>query len=444
MELKSAPSITIVIEREGAMKLRPSIQLLGILLVMLLVAACAAPIAPQTPGAAAPAARSTISVYIESDTNISDWWSSAVKPAFESAHPEYELNIVHTGAGGGGNGPIADRAFAALETGDDPGVDFFETWNVLQPIGALEAGLWQEITPENVPSITNVVNSAMRSSTGYDVPYRGSQVLLAYNGDRLLDILKDQGKVGDDVTEVPDEYIPSTWPELMDWICEFPGEFIYPRPDTTGAGRNFVVRAVMEANDLNPDRFSVTAFREQFGSEELTAEQIAEINDQYFSGTWEMLNEIEPCLHDNGLYPSGAAATTRMLTDELAVMIPIWSDQALQAITLGIMPENIGFIQLSDLPMVGGYASAAIPTNAPNLEGALVLADFMLSPEMQESVVRVIGGFPAVGWETLPEELREDFNDVITDEVPSFGGPWLPAMYDGWYSFVAPDVERGN
>jgi putative spermidine/putrescine transport system substrate-binding protein len=126
------------------------------------------------------------------------------------------------------------------------------------------------------------------------------------------------------------------------------------------------------------------------------------------------------------------------------VMIPIWSDQALQAKTLGLMPDDIRFIQLSDLPMVGGYASSAIPSNATNLDGALALANFMLSSDMQESVVRVIGGFPAVSWDTLPAELREDFNDVITDNVPSFGGPWIPPMYDGWYSFVAPDVSRGN
>jgi putative spermidine/putrescine transport system substrate-binding protein len=425
---------------------RRSIQYLAILLSLLLVVACAAPVAPQTTGggAAAPAAPSTINVYIDSDTNIADWWTNSVKPAFESAHPEYVLNIVHTGAGGGGNGPIADRALAALETGNEPGVDYFETWNPLQPIGAMDAGLWLEITTDNVPNLGNVIQSALSSSTGYDVPYRGSQVLLAYNAERLMNILKEQGKVAADATDLPDEYVPGTWDELTAWICEFPGEFIYPRPDTTGAGRNFVTRAVMEANDLITDRFTVTAFAEQFGSGELTADQIAEINEEYYAAAWDILNEIEPCLHDNGAYPSGAAATTRLLTDELAVMIPIWSDQALQAKTLGLMPDDIRFIQLSDLPMVGGYASSAIPSNATNLDGALALANFMLSSDMQESVVRVIGGFPAVSWDTLPAELREDFNDVITDNVPSFGGPWIPPMYDGWYSFVAPDVSRGN
>ncbi|MEZ4732306.1 MAG: extracellular solute-binding protein [Caldilineaceae bacterium] len=364
---------------------------------------------------------------------------------FEAAHPEYELVVVHTGgSGGSGNGPIADRAYAALQTNDDPDVDYFETWNVLQPVGALDAGLWQELNGETVPNMANVIEPALRSSTGYDLPYRGSQVLLAYNEERLLNLLKEQGNVAADAEEVPAEFVPSTWPELMAWVCAFPGEFIYPRPDTTGAGRNFVTRAVMESNNLDPNIFTVDAYTEQYGTDELTPEQITAINDTYYATTWEMLNNIEPRLYDNAAYPSGAAATTRLLADELVTLIPIWSDQALQAKNAGLLPERIRFIQLEDLPMVGGYASSAIPANASNLQGALVLADFLLTPEVQESVVRDIGGFPALSWDQLPTELQEDFNDVITDDVPSFGSPWVPPMYDGWYATVAPDVERGN
>jgi len=384
-----------------------------------------------------------VDVVIGSDTNIYDWFSNIVKPAFEAAHPEYQLNLVHTGAsGGGGNGPIADRAFAALQTGDDPQVSYFEQWNVLQPIGALDAGLWLEITPDVVPNIANITGAAAAASTGFDVPYRGSQVILAYNAGRLLDLLKEKGLVAADATDVPAEYVPSTFPELMAWACEFPGEFIYPRPDTTGAGREFMTRAIFQANDLQTDLFTTQAFAEQYGTAELTPEQIEEINATYYAGAWDMLNEVEPCLYEGGAYPAGAAAENRLLQDEVVTMISIWSDQALQAQNLGMLPEDTRFIQLEDLPMVGGYAPSAIPTNATSLEGAEALANFLLSPEMQESVVRDIGGFPAVSWDSLPPELQADFNDVIATNVPSFSGVWLPAAYEGWYTIVAPDIER--
>ncbi len=417
-----------------------TINLTGILLLALVaITACALP----TPGGAEMEAEiSTLDVYIGSDTNISDWWSNSIKPAFEATHPGYELNIIHTGSGGGGNGPIADRALAALQTGNDPGADYFEAFNPLQPIGAMEAGLWQAITEENVPNLAHVIPSARQSSNGFDVPYRGSQVLLAYNAERLLQILKDQGKVSADVTTVPAEFVPSTWPELMDWICAFPGEFIYPRPDTTGAGREFVTRAVFQMNNLEPEIFSTQAYAAQYGAAELTTEQMADINDTYFAGAWDVLNAIEPCLYDEGAYPSGSSAETRLLVDNLVTMITIWSDQALQAKSLGLLPERTQFIQLEDLPMVGGYAASTIPTNANDLEGALLLANFLLSTEMQESVIREIGGFPAIRWDLLPSELQEDFNDVITDTVPSFSSAWRAAMFDGWYTYVAPDVER--
>lgn len=387
--------------------------------------------------------RTVVDVYIGSDTNIFDWYANSIKPMFEAANPNYELNLVHTGAeGAGGNGPIADRVYAAFQTGDDPQASFFETWNVQQPIGAFEDGLWLEITEENVPNLANLSAPVAASGTGFDIPYRGSQVILAYNENRLIDILVERGDLEEGVTEVPAEFVPSTWPELMDWICEFPGEFTYPRPDTTGAGRNFVTRAIFQANDLNQDIFTVDAYVERFGAEELTQEDIQAINDEFYAGAWDMLNEIEPCLFDGGAYPAGAAAETRLLTDEVITMITIWSDQALQAQSLGLLPEGTRFIQLEDLPMVGGYAASAIPVNATNLDGALALANYLLSSEAQESVVREIGGFPAVSWDTLPSELQADFNDVITEDVPSFGGVWVGPAIEGWYANVAPEIER--
>lgn len=388
---------------------------------------------------------SVVDVVIGSDTNIFDWYSNSVKPAFEAAHPEFELNLIHTGAQGAtGNGPIADRAYAALQTGDDPQVSYFETWNVQQPIGALEDGLWLEITEENVPNLANLSDTVAAGRAPQEIPYRGSQVLLAYNADRFLEILIERESLDDGTTvdDIPQQLIPSTWPELMAWVCEYPGEFIYPRPDTTGAGREFVSRAVFQANNLETGLFTVEAFAEQFGTEELTEEQIAEINATYYQGAWDQLNEIEPCLYDNAAYPAGSAAETNLLVNEVITMITIWSDQALQARSLGQLPPNTRFIQLEDLPMVGGYASSAIPANATNVEGALALANFLLSTEMQESVVRTIGGFPAVSWDTLPAELQDDFTDVITDDVPSFAGVWVGPMYEGWYNTVASDLER--
>ena len=358
-------------------------------------------------------AQETLDVYTNSDTNISDWWTNTVAPAFEAAHPEYRLNVVITGGGGAGNDPIAQRALAALQTGGDPQVDLFESQDPFSPVGAVQAGLWEEFSAQDVSSYDNIVDAA--KITPYSLPYRGSQVLLAY-----------------DSTKVPEDEVPHTWPELTAWIEAHPGEFIYGRPDRGGSGRNFVVRAIHEANGQNPELFKVDNFS-------------AEAVKKDFAGAWKILNDLAPNLYDNAAYPAGNTPTLQLLAQGAVSMIPAWSDQALQAISLGALPDTIKLVQLEDLPFVGGYAASTIPTNAAHLDGALVLTDFLLTPEIQTSVVQDIGGFPAIRWELLSTDLQQEFTDVVTDEVPVFpGGEWEAAMNDGWYSNVAPNVDRDS
>lgn len=358
-------------------------------------------------------AQETLDVYTNSDTNISDWWTNTVAPAFEAAHPEYRLNVVITGGGGAGNDPIAQRALAALQTSGDPQVDLFESQDPFSPVGAIEAGLWEEFSAQNVPSYGDILDAA--KVTPYSLPYRGSQVLLAY-----------------DSTKVPEDEVPHTWPELVAWIEAHPGEFIYGRPDRGGSGRNFVVRAIHEANGRNPDLFEVDNFSPETAKETL-------------AGAWEILNDLAPSLYDNAAYPAGNTPTLQLLAQGAVSMIPAWSDQALQAISLGALPDTIKLVQLEDLPFVGGYAASTIPRNAAHLDGALTLAEFLLTPEIQTSVVQDIGGFPAIRWELLSQDLQQEFTNVVTDEVPVFpGGEWEAAMNDGWYSSVAPNVDRDS
>ncbi len=47
------------------------------------------------------AAAGTIDWYTSSDTNILDFWSNTIKPAFEAANPGLKLNLVDAGDGAG-------------------------------------------------------------------------------------------------------------------------------------------------------------------------------------------------------------------------------------------------------------------------------------------------------------------------------------------------------
>ena len=87
-----------------------------------------------------------------------------------------------------------------------------------------EAGLsnWSKINP-------------LAIDTDYSMPYRGSQVLLAY-----------------DTAKLDPADAPKTFADLIAWIKANPGQFIYNRPDKGGSGGNFVRRAIYEVNGKDP------------------------------------------------------------------------------------------------------------------------------------------------------------------------------------------------
>jgi putative spermidine/putrescine transport system substrate-binding protein len=125
-------------------------------------------------------------------------------------------------------------------------------------------------------------------------------------------------------------------------------------------------------------------------------------------------------------------------------MITAWSDMALQGIAQGVLPPATKLVQLTDLGFCGGYAWSSIPATGTHQDGALKLADFLLTPEIQAKMIADFGAFPGIEWKHLPPELAEKYKDIIATSVPSFpGGAWTAALNDGWYANVATALARG-
>jgi len=356
--------------------------------------------------------KTVLNVFIDGDTNISDWWLKTIIPAFTKANPQYAV-IVSVTRGAGGNDLIAQRALAALQTNSDPQVDYFEEYETFNHPDLEQAGLFLELNEQNVPNSKNIIKAAQRSK--YDIAYRGSQVLLAYNSDK-----------------VPEAEVPQTFADLLAWIKAHPGEFVYCRPDKGGSGGNFVVRAIYEANGKDPSMFNADKYDQ------------ATVQKQ-MDKAWALLRDIHPAIYDNGSYPAGNTPVLKLLANESVSMASVWSDQAIQALAQGTLPANIKLTQLKDLPFPGGYAYGSIPKNSRHVEGALLLANFLLSPEMQTSVVKDIGGFPSVSWDVLPKELQSQFTSVITDTVPLWpGGKFDTDRNKGWYEQVATNIDPNS
>ena len=71
-------------------------------------------------------AEGTIDWYTSSDSNILDFWTNTVKPAFEAANPGIGLNLVDAGDGAGIIA-VGERAIADKQTGTDPQAAFFDS-----------------------------------------------------------------------------------------------------------------------------------------------------------------------------------------------------------------------------------------------------------------------------------------------------------------------------
>jgi putative spermidine/putrescine transport system substrate-binding protein len=351
----------------------------------------------------------TLQVFIDGDTNISDWWNNILKPAFEAANPGRTFNVTITRGVADGNGTIAERALAALQTKSDPQVDYFEQIEPQAVAGSVEAGLWLEMTEANVPNLKLINPAAVEAPI--QLPYRGSQVLIAY----------DSAKVTNP---------PKTFADLVAWAKANPGRFTYGRPDKGGSGSNFVIRAIHEGNGQDPAAFTAENF------EPAKAEEMLQKG-------WAILKDLHPFTFGEGTYPAGNTPALQLLAQGAVDMIPAWSDQALQALKQGVLPETVKLVQLQDLALCGGFAYSAIPSNATDVEGALALANFLLTPETQTSVVREIGGFPGLSWDNLPADLKAEYIDVIPLQIPTFpSGDWQTAKNDGWYRYVATNITR--
>jgi putative spermidine/putrescine transport system substrate-binding protein len=357
-------------------------------------------------------AEGVVDIYFSSDQNVIDFWTNVVKPKFEAANAGVTLNLVD-GGDSAGVSTIADRALAALAANADPQADLLEGFDSRITTDGIAKGLYVDMEQAGLSNYSKL------NPLGFDIPtnmpYRGSQVLLAY-----------------DTTKLDPANVPKTWPDLVAWIKANPGQFIYNRPNKGGSGGNFVRRAIYEANGNDPTKFTIDNYTQETG-------------DAMLNPAWDILLDLAPSLFDGGAYTSGNTQSIQMLSQSAVTMIPAWSDQTLSAISQGALPETTGLVQLQDLGLPGGFTKLAVLSNGVNKEVALKLADFVLTEEIQSAVLTELGGYPGVSWDYISADLRERFADIIPTSIPVFpSGEWEKAVNDGWYRAVAPNVDPNS
>ncbi|WP_034641462.1 ABC transporter substrate-binding protein [Desulfovibrio inopinatus] len=286
---------------------------------------------------------------------------------------------------------------------------------------AMEAGLLYGPFAERLPNFRYVDPNSVRFDFGYPVrgfeaPYGRAQFVFEY-----------------DSAQIPNP--PKTYAALAQWIIQNPGRFTYPQPpDFTGSA---FIRQVF---------YAVSGGFEQYmrGYDKSLYEKKAPL-------LWTYLNLIKPALWQEGRsYPKDSAALDTLFgRGEIDFGMSYHPAHAQSKILDGDYPKTVRTCVMDDGSIFNTHFTA-IPDTAPNKAGAMVVANFLLSPEAQLDKFdpKHWGDYPAIDIAKLPQDWQEKFSDVdlgaatMTPEaLAAKGVPEIPAGYvepleEGWNEHV--------
>ena len=281
-----------------------------------------------------------------------------------------------------------------------------------------EAGLLFGPFAGRLPNVRDYVDPASVTHDfgypvqGYEAAYGRAQFVFEYDSTRV---------------DPP----PADLAALKAWIKANPGRFTYPQPpDFTGSA---FIRQVF---------YAVTGGHEQYmdgWDPDLFAQNAPLL--------WKWLNAAEPYLWQEGrTYPKDSASLdTLFARGEVAFGMSYHPSHAQSKILEGSYPETVRTFVLRDGSIYNTHFTA-IPFNAPNKAGAMVLADFLISADAQLSKYRPDnwGDFPALDLARISGKDLKRFQDVDLGDatlgsdvlgpvaVPEIPSAYLEALEQGW------------
>lgn len=246
---------------------------------------------------------------------------------------------------------------------------------------------------------------------GFEAPYGRAQFVFEYDTAR---------------SDAPISFV-----DLERWVTENPGRFTYPQPpDFTGSA---FIRQLFYALSGGAE-----AYLDGFD---------ADLFEQNSALVWDYLNRIEPYLWQGGeSYPKDLAALDTLFErGAVDINMSYTQTNAQSRIEAGRYPETVRSFVMAEGSLFNTHFTA-VPFNAPNKPGALVLADFLLSPAAQYSKNQPAnwGDFTVLDTATLPDPWRERFETLDLGEatlpfellearaVPEVAPAYVEALERGW------------
>ncbi len=161
---------------------------------------------------------------------------------------------------------------------------------------------------------------------------------------------------------------PRSMLALAEWAKQRPGRFTYPSPpDFTGTA--FLKQVLLE---LTPDRSALY-------------QPVTDAAFQSFTGPlWNFIDGLHPSLWRKGaIFPANYPALRQLMNDgELDIAFAYNPAEANSAAAQHLLPATVR-VFVPEGGSIGNTHYVAIPRNAAAKEGAMVVANFLLSPEAQ-------------------------------------------------------------
>ena len=298
-----------------------------------------------------------------------------------------EYGVTLRAVSGQGN-ELVDQLAVEKESGAKSGTASL-LWINGETFGALRArqllaGPWSQVLPAAafVDSSSPIISRDFEQDpAGFESPYGTVQLALIYDSAR---------------TPQP----PRTLNELGAWVRAHPGRFTY---DQSFAGITFLKGAMYALNG------GADTFKGGFDSTKYVAAR-----GRLFA--W--LDSLKPFLWRKGAqYPADVPALHRLFANgEVDFSISNNQNEAVTKAMQGTLPATSRALVLRD----GTIANAhflGIPFNAPSAAGAMVIANFILSPAAQLEKQRptVWADGTVLSLARLPVEWRVRFDSVLND-----------------------------
>ncbi len=278
-------------------------------------------------------------------------------------------------------------------------------------------GPWVEQTPNfkyvDVTGKPTTVNDFTVPTDGLEAPWGMAQLSFFYDTARV---------------KTP----PKSAQDLLAWLQKHPGRFTYPQPPDY-MGSSFLKQVLSE---LVTDPSVLQKPADQADAQKVLAP------------LWTYLAKLQPVLWREGkAYPANGAALRAMMADnEIDIGFSFSAAEVSAAIANFELPDTVRSF-VFDGGTLGNTNFVAIPFNASAKAGAVVLANFLMSPQAQlrKQKPEIWGSFTVLDMNKIPAADRKAFDALdlgVATLSPAEMGNVLPEPHPSWMELVESEWQK--